>query len=316
MDDLAFSDDDAPEVIAGLARTVRGRSSVSVAGDLATARDCVIPTDADPRIGWAWMKPTYRAHVGRAFHGSEGTRTLSHEGVAALESAIATMWRDQRVKAVWLEEDLWTVVLRLLDAASNDRSVDLEIAAAKLAKPKPVRIAAVLANVSWSSGPVVLGSIGLASIGSEEDADALANLLSLEETDKEAFRSHAKQLLREFGTYVVATGQSPRQVALGQQDFNRALDDLVGLVLLLSDELEANGVYSLRGATNRPGIRGIALDRGAVGDLLAKKEPASSRLECFRLATGARPTSSNGTVPIHYRSTSYSRAMSPSSSLT
>lgn len=217
------------------------------------------------------MEPEYRAYAGRAFHGAKEARTLSDAGVAALELAISAIWRDQRVKAVWQEEDLWSVVLSLLDSAASDHSIDLEVAAARLLKPAPVRIAAALANVSWTSGPVVLGSVALAAIGSEEDADALADLLGLDEDSKDAFRSHATQLLREFGSYVTATGQSPRQVDLGQQDFNRALDDLVGLVLLLSDHLEANGIYSLRGATNRPGIRGIALDRGALGDLLAKK---------------------------------------------
>lgn len=247
------------------------RSLVSIADNLVIARDSVDSTESDPRTGWAWMKPEYRADAGRAFHGAKGAQTLSDAGVAALELAISAIWRNQRVKAVWQEEDLWTVVLSLLDSAASDHSIDLKVAAAKLLKPKPVRIAAALANVSWSSGPVVLGSIALAAISSEEDADALADLLGLDEGAKEAFRSHATQLLREFGSYVAATVQSPRQLDLAQQDFIRALNDLVGLVLLLSDQLEANGIYSLRGATNRPGIRGIALDRGALGDLLAKK---------------------------------------------
>jgi hypothetical protein len=39
---------------------------------------------------------------------------------------------------------------------------------------------------------------------------------------------------------------------------------------MFSDRLDEHGIYSLRGSTNRPGVRGIALDRGALGDLLAE----------------------------------------------
>lgn len=241
-----------------------------VAAQLEAVKAAVCETSADPRIGWAWLEPGYRASPARAFHARKGPLTVDDEGMPALEKAMGRLLNDQRVRAVWQGEDLWTTVLSLLAAASDDDSIDLEAAVRKLLKPEPVRIAAALANVAWATETASLGGLVIGKLQEQDDAVTLANQLGLDDRQALAFVDHARQLLREFGCCVVATATSTRQGNLAYEDFNRELDDLIGLVLLFSERLVDHGVYSLRGATNRPGVRGITLDRKALGDLLGE----------------------------------------------
>lgn len=242
-----------------------------VATLLETVKAGVRETSADPRVGWAWLEADYRASEARAFYGKGGALTVGDEALPALEEAVGRLLSDQRVRSVWREEDLWTTVLSLLAAGCEDDSIDLEPAVRKLVKPAPVRISVALANVTWTSEPRSIGGIMFARINSPEDAALVANQLSLDGRGARSFVDHARQLLREFGDFVAATATSPLQGELAYEDFTRKLDDLVGLVLLFSNRLDDHGLNSLRGATNRPGIRGVALDRKALGELLAEK---------------------------------------------
>lgn len=242
----------------------------SIAADLAEVVAAVRDTSAEPRIGWAWLESEYRASPARAFHGQSGALTVEDRGMPALETAMGALLSDQRVKASWQAEDLWTMVLSLLAATSSDSSINLEAAVRKLLKPAAVRIAAALSNVTWTGEPASVGMLSIGKLQTLEDAAAMANRLGLNARHAEAFIAYARQLLAEFGGFVVATATSSRQGNLAYEDFTRTLEDFIGLVLLFSERLHEHGIYSLRGTTNQPGVRGIALDRGALGDLLAE----------------------------------------------
>lgn len=241
-----------------------------VAAELASVLLAVCGSTANPLIGWAWSQADYRASPTRAFFGKGGALTVADHGMPALERAMGALLADQRARASWQEEDLWTTVLSLLAAASTDSSLDLDAAVRRLLKPPAVRIAAALANVTWEAEPASLGVLMIAGLQTQEDAASVASRLGLDARHREAFLAHSRQLLAAFGSFVVATATSKRQGNLAFEDFNVMLEDVFGLVLLFSDRLDEHGVYSLRGATNRPGVRGISLDRNALGDLLAE----------------------------------------------
>lgn len=246
----------------------------SIAADLAGVKAAIRETSADPRIGWAWLQADYRASPGRAFQGTGRALTVEDHGMPALEAAMDALLSDQRVRAAWRDEDLWTTVLSLLAAAADDDSLDVEAAVRKLLKPSAVRIGAAIANVTWAAEPASVGGLTIAQLEKQTDALSLADVLGLDGRERHAFVAHSRQLLSEFGGFVVATAKSDRQANLAYKDFSRTLEDVIGLILLLSDRLDEHGIYSLRGATNRPGVRGIALDRGALGHLLADKGSA------------------------------------------
>jgi hypothetical protein len=242
-----------------------------IAAQLARVKKAIRETDEDPRIGWAWSEAAYRASPARAFHGKSGALTVEDSGMAALEQAMGALLNRQQVRVAWREEDLWSVVLSLLAAAIAEDELDLNGAVRKLLSPAEVRIAAALGNVTWADGPMSLGGLVIAKLYSEEDAVAVADELGLKTWQADAFRDHARQLLKEFGGFVLATAATNRQGELAHEDFQRKLDDIIGLVLLFSDRLDEHGIYSLRGTTNRPGVRGVTLDRAALADLLAER---------------------------------------------
>jgi hypothetical protein len=243
----------------------------SIVAALELARVAVHSTEADPRIGWAWVNPSYRASPSRAFTGPDGSMTVADAGIAPLTDAVEKILRMPGVREVWRDEDVWTVVLQLLAYVAVSPQADLDSAVDRILKPQPVRVVAALANVTWHSAPKTIGGITLARLTSEKDAKHLAATLQLDAPSTNALVHHTEQLTREFGSYVVATAASNRQECLAYDDFERSLEDLIGLTLMYSGRLEDHGIYSGRGATNRPGVRGLALDRGALGTLLTEK---------------------------------------------
>jgi hypothetical protein len=244
---------------------------LTIAEHLAAARIAVRETISEPRIGWAWLEPAYRADPNRAFFGTFHPLTIDDDGLLALEKAMKALLDDERVRRTWQPEDLWTTVLSLLSAAVNNPSLDLQHAVDRLVKPAPTRTVAALSNVTWTAEPTLVGDIGIASLSSNLDAESFAGLLELDGVAASDLVSHAEQLLRESGSYVVASSASERQGELAYEDFARGIEDLIGLILLLSPRLDEFGIFSLRGATNRPGVRGTTLDRVALGGLLETK---------------------------------------------
>jgi hypothetical protein len=243
----------------------------SIIAGLERARATVRSTEADPRIGWAWVDPDYRASPLRAFTGPDGSMTVDDAGTATLTDAVESLLRIPQVREVWRDEDVWTVVLQLLAHIAVNPQTDLESAVDRILKPQSVRVVAALANVTWHSEPQTIGGLTLARLASEEDARRLAGVLKLDAPSTDALTHHTAQLTREFGSYVVATAASNRQERLAYNDFERSLEDLVGLTLMYSKHLESHGIHSGRGATNRPGVRGLTLDRSALGSLLTEK---------------------------------------------
>lgn len=240
-----------------------------VATELENATAAVRESEDVPHIGWAWVDAEYRASPSRAFLGERSALTIADEGMPALERAMQALLRDQRVTTRWRDEDLWTMVLSLVAAASAGHVADLHAAVDRLLKPKRVRVAAAVANITWNSEPMSIGALTLAEVHGEADVRELANTLKLDARAEESLVGYAQQLLQGLNAYVVATLTTDRQGELASQDFERAFEDLIGLTLMLADDLEAHGIYSLRGSTNRPGIRGVTLDRSAIVELLA-----------------------------------------------
>jgi len=243
----------------------------SIAAHLAEARDSIMPSEDPPRIGWAWMMEEYRVSSERAFRGPNGSLTVGDGGIAALETAISELLRDQNTRTLWREEDIWTTVLSLLGAAALNNQLDLLSAVRKIRRPEAVRSVAAIANVSWASAPQTFGNFSIAALDKPEQARDLAAFLKVDGLGLEAIAEHSVQLHRAFGPHVLATSTSPRQGEFAHSDFARELDDLIGLTLLFAPNLNDFNVLSRRGSTNRPGMRGLALDRGALAQLLSDK---------------------------------------------
>ncbi|MFJ5694766.1 hypothetical protein ACIP9X_13030 [Arthrobacter sp. NPDC093125] len=258
---------------------------MDIAAELATVKAAVRETNAEPRSGWAWTAQAYRASPTRAFPAGTGALTVDDGGMQALEAAMNALMGDQRVREKWLDDDLWTVVLSLLAAAKDNDTIDLDAAVRMVIKPRPVRIFAALANVTWEAGPVTVGGLTIAHLQTDDDAASLAKTLSLDAQETEVLISHSQKQLKELGDYVVATAASARQGELAYEDFERCVEDLIGLTLMLSSRLGEHGIYSLRGESNRPGIRGATFDHGKLRDLIAQDGVGELRARILRITS-------------------------------
>ena len=76
--------------------------------------------------------------------------------------------------------------------------------------------------------------------------------------------------------------QLRRATALAEESFT----DLVALALVLEPDLDANKIYSLRGDTNKPGIRGLQQDRGAIARAAKSQPSLNSELGAAILIAG------------------------------
>jgi len=249
---------------------------------LAFASSQVIPAPGREPWAYGWSLDEYRHSDAAALPGPEGPVTLSSEGIASWERAAEALLSQQQIRDRWDTEEFWGLLASLVVAASGQENVpnfltdNVELLRA-IGRALNIDL---LANVTWNRAPVDFGDI---IIG---DADSVF----LEFVNKRAGRRSSvkaeagekwleeqvqPRVIAEDGTRPVALAcWTVGQGMLADRELERQLRNLVDLTLLLERDLKAHKVYR-RGETNRPGIRGLTLDRGAVERGLA----GSSRLE-------------------------------------
>ena len=208
------------------------------------------------------------------------------EAIGHLETASQALLSDQRVRAVWHERDLWTWLIRLLAAIHEGRLTQEELPEQllRLTRPRPTVVVAPIANLVWTGPALRVGEIVIARM-KPSMSKSIAKQLGAEHAEL-SIREQLAKLQNRLGQGCVVVLQTKLQGDRAHDAIERALDNLIGLVLLLSP---AAGPPSLRGPTNRPGLRGISLDRKAL-ELLAA-EARSGELgheELFIDGFGAR----------------------------
>jgi hypothetical protein len=262
-----------------------------VAELLVFAASTVVPAPGREPWDYGWSNEGYRRSESAALDGSHGPVTMTSEGVAAFEEAVAKMLNDNQIRNRWHTEEFWSVVAAGVVAAS-------ELAAEKRPDHLKRRINhwrnggkaltfQLVANVTWERPPLLLGN---AVIGNADD-----EFLTFVNT---AAHSRPK-VRRALGERWMENQVKPREdsgssvpVAIacwtvGQyekafRETDRQFRNIVDLTLLLERDLAAHGVYR-RGDVNRPGIRGMTLDRGAIERNLP--DPADLELSAMQWTT-------------------------------
>jgi hypothetical protein len=132
----------------------------------------------------------------------------------------------------------------------------------------------LLANVQWKGPPRTLGDSVLGDAGDafidKVNAAAGGRICVDPDVAGEWLRKDVAPRLGGEGESRQAQG-APVAIAcwtvgqgrLGRAEVARRLEDIIGLVILLENDLQRYEVYR-RGPTNRPGVRGLVIDRAAV----------------------------------------------------
>lgn len=241
-----------------------------------------MPPD-DERVwdeGWAYEG--YRRSRKARFSSQDGAFRLTPAGVGDLEAAATELLADRGVRLVWSEVDLWTWLVRLLAAVVEGRysKKDLDTQLLRLKKPRQTTIAAPVANVLWGQPPLRVGRLVISDLDVQSAAETLA--LLGEPTGQDELGSYLASLVNGLGKGVVIAMRTPLQSSRAHDELESSLEDLLGVVILLTESRSNLSHISLRGSTNRPGLRGVSLDRGAIESISRAAKSEELGLQEFR----------------------------------
>lgn len=269
------------------------------------AADGVIPAPGREPWEYGWCIEEYRRSNRAALPGSEGPVCLTPEALTEWEEALAEIWKDPGVRARWSEEERWGLIASLTVAASERHSEErrpfLAAMVQRFCSAGPAFIAQMISNVTWTGDPAQVGDVVVGRVSDELFAKV-----------KEVARGRAV-----VGDYVrgrwLENYVTPRVELLGEEpvacccwtvgqeakavdEADRKLREIVDIPLLFERDLRAWKIYR-RGSVNRPGVRGLSLDRGAV-ELGLKKTDLGLELAAY-------PVICNGVMsasPVHWYS--------------
>ncbi|MFF2098146.1 hypothetical protein [Streptomyces sp. NPDC058202] len=222
-----------------------------------------------------WCVSEYRNSGKAALPSSGGPVTMTTEGISAYEQAVAAFLKQAPARDRWDAEELWGLVASLVVAASESKNprhfIDLNIL--KVLKPSPALVAFPVANVEWGDEPRLLGNkcvIGKAGTRFSELVVQMGGRAASAEEIVTQFIDRQPHRPKPvcFATLV------PGQRSLGFKEASRRFELLVDTALLLDMEKERHGLHSSRGSWNRPGVRGLTLDRRAIEQSMQRKDTA------------------------------------------
>lgn len=240
---------------------------------------------------YGWGYEPYRRSGTPIMNSPEGLLTLKGSGMDAFESAVSQLLRESAVKTRWHPEEFWSVVGSLIATArtKNDREVFIDRAVDQVRTVGPSLTVLLVSNVTWTGEPIAHSDlvVGMADQRFHDLLSSVANGRSF--PDPTRWQDWlGEQVQPRIGGYdapypVAFACWTPGQGHLATKEAERSLDELIALSLILEPDLAARGVHR-RGPTNRPGVRGLALDRGAVDRGLS--DAARLELASFPLMVG------------------------------
>ena len=231
---------------------------------------------------YGWSQESYRRSPDAAItHDANTTIGLTSEGVNALEASVQQIRRMAPVSEVYDSEELWRLVATLiaqlpLDGAASELEALIRVRLARLLSPPPCLIVFPVANIALDGvlavGNVVLGSMSDEWLARVEQGLGRAPLLG-KLPPTWWLPSSAPDANGTVETPIVFAWWGPEQLDRAEKRAEEAFDDLVALALMLEPDLDAQRVFSLRGDSNRPGVRGLVADRRSLQTLASAGTP-------------------------------------------
>lgn len=277
---------------------------------LGFASSQVIPAPDREPWTYGWCVEGYRHSEAAALPSSKGPVTLSGEGIASWEKAVEALLGHSQIKDRWDSEEFWGLLASLVIAAS-ERKNSSAFLKKNISLMRTIGRSLninLIANVAWGQAPLNFGNIIIGdadtaflefvnrnagkrpSVSDEAGNDWLKEQVEV--------RIDAKDGIRPVAIACWTVGHN----RLADRETERQLRNLLDLTLLLERDLKGHKVYR-RGETNRPGIRGLALDRGAVERGLtgsARLELASMPLHFSAFVSGRTGVSWYGSEPVPF----------------
>ena len=247
--------------------------------------------DAEASSG-AWADESLRRRGLAAYETSSGTKSIAPGAMSDFEKAVNILMSNESIRGRWDAPELWSVAASAVVAASaeQDRKAAVRARVKHIISVANTLVAMVVSNTRWF-GPLLemdKSAIGLLDNSLVEKIKDMRSLLNgsgarlpvdLHEGLVDAWRSRIEaQYAFDSEPVCVYAGIVPRCGSRATSELRTRFSNLCDLTLLFTNQPESIGAIPLRGATNRPGLRGLRMDRravrlalqgGADGELLA-----------------------------------------------
>ncbi|WP_157805154.1 HEPN domain-containing protein [Mumia flava] len=272
---------------------------------LMKAADGVTPAPGREPWEHGWRFEEYRRSDRAAITGRDGPVCLVPKALTVWEQALAELWKDRGVRARWSEEERWGLIASLTVAASERDSEKRRPFLAEMVRrfcsAGPAFIAQMVSNVTWPGAPTRVGDVVIGRATEElfakVEVEARGRAVVGESVRNRWIEAYVTPRVEPLGQEpVVFCFWTVGQEAKAVDEAERQLREIVDIPLLLERDLRAWKIYR-RGSVNRPGVRGLSLDRRAVESGL--------RETTLGLELAAYPVICNGVMsasPVHWYS--------------
>jgi len=216
---------------------------------------------------YGWPIQEYRHSGEAAIHGESGSSvTFSADGMHSLEEAVEKLQRIQKFKNLYEEEDLWVLVASLaasvpLGGPEGKTHSLITARLQKLGNPPPATVLFPVANVNASPQPIRIGGLRI-GFWSHSDFDDIRQqvLPRLERSTKPWW------IAGDQGA-VVGCCIGPEQIGRAVRAGEELFESVISLALMFEEDLDSRNLFSLRGDSHRPGMRGLSVDREYLTEL-------------------------------------------------
>jgi hypothetical protein len=233
--------------------------------------------------------------------------TFDRPSLEVYEQAVELLLKERKIRDTWDEEDLWGIVANIvatIPASFPTSSVEDVIATRlkQLRKPGEALIALAIANVAWEGSPLPFANLVIGELGEQwkETVNSIArgrpkldggqvekwlNVQAGTETESGSHegeaspeeKSEASAKSKDVWPDSSALNRPPVVIAtwvqsqhgLAVRHASERVQELIDLALLLEPEPERMKLHPAIGSANQPGLRGLKLDRGAIGAVFA-----------------------------------------------
>jgi hypothetical protein len=237
-----------------------------------------------------WSVESYRRSGQAAMSHRKGLAvSLPAIGVSRFEEAAEALLSLSSIREQYYGADVWELLALLigtlpltLSQAELDAAIGRRLSS--LLNPPAAFVVFPLANVAVGSSQLELANTLIGVPTSEWHQDFTNKTgVSLESTVSDRSPWWLRTVVADSNSATASIEE--QQVVLfawwGKQQFRKGealaakiFDDIVALAIALQPDLDALGLYSLRGDSHRPGERGLTLDRQSLGILARHCSPS------------------------------------------
>ncbi|MFE2628938.1 hypothetical protein ACFXDP_13515 [Streptomyces sp. NPDC059374] len=214
---------------------------------------------------YGWCTESYRHSRTAAISSPGGPVRLSVEAVARLEELHALLAKQSQVREQWSLEELWGYLSTLIAFVYcvDDRDEKAKELLARIIYTQPSLVVFPVSNIAWDGDPVRIGKKNVIGRLDEAFVDVVQQLGGRGRSHRSLVAEYIGKLTHREPRVGFAA-LVPAQRGKARSQANRNLQVLVDLTMMLVTNKSYRKLWSLRGDTNRPGVRGITLDRKAV----------------------------------------------------